>query len=183
MSDQPAPNPETPPSTGRRFRWLLIASLAVNLLVFGAMAGAWVFGHRHGHMRGWGPTPMEHGLMFFSRSLPEERRDMVRKHLKDGRAAAKPIREELRQARLRAAEILMSPDFTTDKLKAAMDAIGAADQRMRQNGADVVVKAVEGLNPEERKSLGQHWQRRLQFEDRRRKRSGKDAPPGEGGPD
>ena len=179
MSDQSPPATPAPAVTGKRMRWLLVASLAVNLLVLGAVAGAWVFGHRHGHGRGWGPTPMELGQMFFSRTLPQERRDMVRRYLKDGRQAAKPIREDLRAARQRAAEVLVSPDFTIDKLKAAMDEIGNVDQRMRQNGVDVLLKAVEGLTPEDRNALGKGWSRRLQREERRGKRH--DTDPGAGG--
>lgn len=179
MSDVTHMDPTPGPAPRSRWRWLLIASLALNFLVLGAMAGAWVFGHRHGPGR-WGATPMEHGLMHFSRQLPEDRREAVRRHLKEGRQAMKPLKEDLRKARISAAEVLGSADYTPEKMRAAMEAAGAADLKLRQNGVDVVIKAIGTLTPEDRKSLSEAWSRRLKHEDRRNRKFDKndDGPKG-----
>lgn len=176
MSDPRSPGADQSPASagpGRK-RWLLVASLALNLLVLGAFAGAYFFGPRHGPGR-WGATPMEFGLMHFSRKLPEERRNGVREVLREGRKAAKPLREDLRKAREAAALVLGSPDYTTEKMQAALEQIGVAEDSLRRNGAAVVVKAIERLTPEDRKSLSEAWTKRLERHDKRRKSQGKES--------
>lgn len=168
MSETLPPQASPAAAPSRRGRWLLIASLAFNLLVAGALAGAFFFGPKHGPGR-WGATPMEFGLMHFSRKLPEDRRTAVREVLRDGRKAAKPMRAQLRDARQAAADVLGSADYSADRMQAALDQIGVVEDGLRRNGVSVVVKALDKLTPEDRKSLSEAWSKRLERHDRRRK--------------
>jgi uncharacterized membrane protein len=179
----PAAPAPAPAATGRGLRWLLIASLALNLLVAGALAGLWLKGPPpHGPHRG-GPSATAFGLMMFSRDLPPERREAVRKPLREARRAARPLREDMRAARTRAAEVLAAPDFTAEKLKAAMDEIGAVETRLRGSGVDALVGAVGALTPEERRKLSEVWKRRLEQGERRKGKQGRDGPGKDGPPD
>jgi uncharacterized membrane protein len=155
-----SPASATPaPSSGRR--WLLVGSLALNLLFLGGLAAIWwkgplpVYGHP-------GPTQTPFGLMKFARDLPPERRDAVRRHLKDARTDMRGLRDELRVARQMAADVLKSPDYTADKMSAALGAIAAADNRIRDRGSAALLAAIGELTPEERQELAGSWQRRLE---------------------
>lgn len=175
----PGPVPIAPSGKPGRGRWLLIASLAFNLLVAGALAGAFFFGPKHGPGR-WGATPMEFGLMHFSRKLPEDRRVAVREVLREGRKTAKPLRAQLRDARLTAANVLGSADYSADRMQAALAQIGVIEDGLRRNGVSVVVTALDKLTPEDRKALSEIWTKRLERHDKRRKgrtpeKDGKDA--------
>lgn len=159
MTDTTPASAALPPSSGRR--WLLVGSLALNLLFLGGLAALWWKGPMPGYGHP-GPSQTAFGLMKFSRDLPPERRDAVRKHLKDARGDLRGMRDELLAARRNAAEVLASPDYTPEKMQAALDAIAAADQRIRDRGTGALVKAIGELTPEDRAALASLWQRRLE---------------------
>lgn len=172
MSDTSmAPPTASAPSSG--WRWLLISSLALNLLFIGGLGALWFKGPPGpGH---WGASQTAFGIMKFSRDLPPERRDAVRQHLKDARQGLKDLRAELRAARLKAAEVLASPSYAPEQLKAALEAIASAENRMRDAGSVALLKSIGELTPEERQSLAEAWTRRLEKPQRRRAKSDKDS--------
>jgi len=178
VTDTSPASAELAPSSGRR--WLLVGSLALNLLFLGGLAALWWKGPMPGY--GYlGPSQTAFGIMRFSRDLPPERRDAVRRHLKDARIELRGLREELLAARRNATEVLNSADYTPEKMRAALDAIAAADQRIRDRGTDALVNAIGELAPEERATLAASWQRRLEKPAGRKERPGKsdvdDVPP------
>jgi uncharacterized membrane protein len=118
--------------------------------------------------------------MKFSRELPAERRDAVRRHLKDARPALRAAQDELRQARAKAAEVLGSPTYTADAMRAALDGVASTDNRLRTMGTDALMKAIGELTPEDRQKLAESWTRRLEREQKRRgKRDREDGRPGD----
>lgn len=119
----------------------------------------------------WGPSQTAFGLMRFSRDLPPERRDAVRKHLKEARQGLKALRADLRTARQKAAEVLGSQSFAPEQFQSALEAIGSAEGRMRDTGAAAVAKAVGELAPDERQRLAEAWKRRFNQEHRRKGQS------------
>jgi uncharacterized membrane protein len=150
--------PVLPPSSGRR--WLLVGSLAVNLVFLGGLAALWWKGPIAGYGHP-GPSQSAFGLMKFSRDLPPDRRDAVRQHLKAARADLRRLREDLLAARRNAAEVLKSADYTPQNMQTALDAIATADQRIRDRGTAALVNAIGELTPAERAALATSWQRRL----------------------
>ncbi len=76
----------------RRLRLALIFSLALNALIIGAVGGALLFA-RHGHGGGWHGRK-DFGLYGFARTLPEDRRDVIRTAIKDGWTKLKPLRKD-----------------------------------------------------------------------------------------
>ena len=172
MSDtSTTPPTASAPSAGRR--WLLIGSLALNLLFIGGLGALWFKGPPGpGH---WGPSQTAFGIMRFSRDLPPERRVAVRQHLKEARQVLKDLKAELRVARLKAAEVLASPSYTPEQLKAALDAIASGENRMRDVGSVALLKSIGELTPEERQKLAEAWTRRLEKQQRRKGKSDKDS--------
>jgi uncharacterized membrane protein len=168
----------TPPAAiqpSRGLRWLLVVSLALNLLVAGAVLALWIKGPpRHGPH---GPTQTAFGLLRFSDELPPERREAVRRHLRESRPELRALRGDLRTARSKAVDALQSPSFTLEEMKTALDAISAADGRLRDAGASTLLKAIGELTAEERDKLAQAWKRRLDREQRRKGKPGKDGSP------
>lgn len=175
MSETSTSVPASAGPSGRR--WLLVGSLALNLLFIGGLAALWVHGPPGlGHR---GPSQTAFGLMKFSRDLPPDRREAVRKHLKDARQGLKDLRAELRAARQKASEVLASSSYSAEQMQAALAAVANAENRMRDVGSAALVKAIAELTPDERQKLAEAWNRRLQKEQRRTGKSGKDDP-GEG---
>ena len=176
-------DPSTPSASGaspRRWRWLLVASLALNLLFVGGVTALWLKGPP-GHGR-WGASQTAFGIMRFSGGLPPERREAVRKHLREARSNLKNVREDLRSARRRAAEVLASSDYTTEKMKVALDAVAENDNRMRALGTAALMSAIGELTPDDRLKLAEAWMKRLERETRRRGRRDSDETAEGGGP-
>lgn len=161
MSVADTPDAPVPAPSGQRTKWLLIASLGLNLLIAGAVAGA-MFMHRGGPHGRWGIGPQDFGLMGFARSLPPERRDMVREELKGLRGALKPMRQEIRAAREEAANLLAADPFDRNALKAALVKVGTAEQSMRGTSVDRLLGVIDRFTPAERQSLSAAWKKKME---------------------
>lgn len=182
------------PSGSGWLKLVLIGSLALNLLVAGGALGSWWTHGRHGgpfgnRMLGVPRGGEEVGIAGFARQLPAERRQVIRKILRETKPDFAPLREEVRNARKAAAEVLASDPFDATKVRDAFAAIDAAEARLRSAARESVIKAAESMAPEERRALSAWWQERRPglFRERgpqgggerRHKRDGpRDAPPG-----
>lgn len=178
MTDVSEPSPETAQAKrARRLKYALIASLAVNLLVVGAVAGM-MFGfakHRphFGHGRG-----EDFGLMGLTRHLPEERRKEIRKDLRADRERLRPLVDEIRAARREAADKLVAEPFDKAALEAAILAAGEKERALRQTAVTSFVGHAERLTASERKMLSEWWLKKNQpFKPRRGKKGKDDEPP------
>jgi uncharacterized membrane protein len=170
LSDLSTPAP--PAGSARKWRWLLLISVALNLVFVGGLAALWWKGPP-GPWRG-GASQTAFGLMKFSRELPDERRDAVRRHLKEARPVLKAAQVELRQARAKAAEVLGSASYTPEAMRAALDAVAATDNRLRSMGTDALMKAIGELTADDRQKLAASWTRRLEREQRRKGKRDRD---------
>jgi uncharacterized membrane protein len=141
-------------------KWALIASLAVNLLIIGGAIGHHFMGP-HGHpWRGEGRGGDEMGIMGYVRKLPAERRAELSKIVKSGRPDVKVLREDIRKARIGAAEALSAEPFDREKVRAALGAIGAAETRLKQASSDSFLAAAGQMTAEERSGLVAWWKKR-----------------------
>jgi uncharacterized membrane protein len=143
----------------RRLKHMLIASLAFNLLVVGAVAGAMIFGPHGPRHRGGSPGD-EYGLMGFTRALSADRKGPIRKAIKEQRETFKPLREAVDEARREAADVLVEEPFSKDKLKQAFDKINEADVKLKSAGQGMLLSTAEGLTPDERRALKDWWEKR-----------------------
>ena len=163
-------------------KWLLIASLALNLLIIGGAAGAF-WSHRHGgrHFGHW--QGREHGLMGFLRELAPERQGELRAALEAEREKIKPLREGVKEEWKETNAVLGVEPFDKEKFNAAMTRMIDAETRIRTVISGALVETAVKLNPGERQKL-KAWREKqgMRFGGRRgwreRMREGRDGGPG-----
>lgn len=154
----------TTPATGsRRMKYVLIGSLALNLLFIGAVVGMGFKKHHHGP--GGGP---HFGLMGLTRVLPEERRKEVEEILKKEYAAMRPAMEELHKARHEAADRLAAEPFDRAGLERAIAALSEKEQSLRSATLETFLTEAARLNADERKQLADRWRKRADWMARHR---------------
>ena len=175
MSD--VAQPAAPQDNGkRRLKYALIASLALNLLIIGAVAGT-MYGFRKHHPR-FAERGEDFGMMGLTRVLPEERRKEMRKLLRADRANLRPLMEEIRAARRDAADKLGAEPFDRAALEAAIANVAEKERAVRSAAVATFLGHAEKLTAEERTKLADWWRKRSEP---RKKQDDKD-PPQKGGP-
>ncbi len=171
----------------RRSRWIwiaLVASLAVNLLVLGAVGGSmWVFRHGgHGHA---GQAMGSHHMRRFIGSLPKARQAEVRRVLGDARRGGRPQWREVWQARRAALKELEREPFDRGAYAGALKQVHVAERRARAGTNKAYVDLAAVLTAEERRGFvkwvrdrrghRRYWRRK--FRERRHPRERDGAPP------
>lgn len=118
------PDMSSEPQTQRAPRWMkvtLVISLAVNLLVIGAVIGA---GLSHGGKQ----SPRKHeargeGVNMITDALPKEERRALGKEVRRALRADPQIRDTLRAEIEALASLMRSPDFSVGALEAQLTVI------------------------------------------------------------
>ncbi len=134
-------------------RWavvLLVASLALNLLVVGAVGGAMF---RYGPQGGWGGRHPGGNALGFVATLPAERRQQLLSSLDVQRQQLIALRSDLRLATRARQEALAAEPFERARLVQAQQRLLAADARLREKLGDFLVETASKLTPEERRRL------------------------------
>ena len=151
MSDTATINVDMPqkPKASRRLWTVLIASLALNLLMMGAIGGTfWRF--RHGQ-----PPfgPMAFVSMSFLHHLPAERR----KSLSDVLAKFRDFRwqswRQLKIARDAAGQALVAEPFDPNVLEDRLRTMQRGELAMRDDFIPMLVEVAKALTPDERQDL------------------------------
>ncbi len=156
-----AASPETAMHRVPRWIWVtLVASVSVNLLLIGLMAGAAWFRHRAG-----GPFATAASPMGFIRMLPKERRDAIRSAAPEAFANMRPHWQAVRQARREADRLLTTEPFSAETFLAAHRRMIEADAAARRAASQILADTAARMTPEERaQMLGwrdrQRWWRR-----------------------
>lgn len=170
--------PVAPPDSGKkRLKYALIASLALNLLILGAVAGTMYTFHKHGR-----PPPggrEDFGLMGLSRDFPGDRKKAFRKELRADREKLRPLLDEANTARREAADALAAEPFDRAKLEAAITKVRDRERDVRQSAIALFLGHAETLTPDERKKLADWWRKKAEFRAKRRHDDDKpdDEPP------
>jgi uncharacterized membrane protein len=158
-------------------KFLLVASLAVNLLIAGA-AG----------MRYFNPERLERwsGASFtqllprkFMSDLPNERRREFLDLLKSRRDSFRESRADMRDVALRFAEALERNPYDEAKATAAVQDFTRLSNQMVDSGTLVTLQIVQKLSPEERILLAQRVRERVERMQQRRGKKQSDQPDGE----
>jgi uncharacterized membrane protein len=177
VSDLSQPPGTAPDPVKRRLKYGLIASLALNLAIIGAVAGSMLGHGRHPPPRsGQGE---DFGMMGLTRVLPDDRRKEMRKLLRTDRENLRPLMDEVRAARRTAADKLAAEPFDRAALEAAIASVAEKERALRQSAVTAFVGHVESLKPDERAKLAEFWRKKSESP-RRRKKDDKDeadAPP------
>lgn len=142
----------------KRRRWLLIAlfaSLGVNLLVAGAMAGAaWRF--RHGPpMVPMEMRAMNGNLLRFAGALPQPRRAQLWRETDEERRALRPLRAEVLAAQDDVRAALLAEPFDISRFEAAQAKVLAAEVKARSAAQKLFVVIAGKLTREERAAFAQ----------------------------
>lgn len=166
----------TPVAPRKPVNWLvvaLVASLAVNLLVAGAVAARWYVGsgpERYARLTQTQLIPR----MFF-RDLDRDRRAEL---LKVFKAQDKSIRDGRRAVKAQVAEIadaLEAEPYDAARVKAAVAGFTARSEALFALGGDAAMALIDRLTPDERRMMAERLRAR---DDRGHGRSGDGKPAG-----
>lgn len=172
----------------RSFPWrtVVFASLAVNLLLIGAVIGGYASGLRL--ERAAGPhdrmdmrQPPRGG---FLGALPDKERALVREDLRRSFLATRDLRAAARVAREDVMNLATGDTYDVEAVRAALGRMREADLAVAQAFHDAVAETLADLTPDQRRDALEAFVRdRLgmgggRFRDRRRGRDGE----GEGEP-
>lgn len=125
----------------------LVASICVNLLLAGMMAGQ----HWQG---GPGRMGMFGGVL---RDMPEEARPLVKEVLDANRAEFDARRAAADEARQRVAAVLQADAIDQAQLDAALGEMQLRMADLYQQGQQVMVEVAQKLPPELRKDWAKKW--------------------------
>jgi len=144
MSETTRPSRFSP----RTLRWVLIGSLALNVLVIGAVASTFCISHFGGssHAGGFKSPP----LLGFARTLPRERSDVIRQKVADAQPNLETARRGIRDARAAVRAALSAEPFDQAKFDTALDGIVEADTKEARAKATLFADTVRELTPQER---------------------------------
>jgi len=138
-----------PDPVRRAPRWLLVAlfaSIALNLVIVGSVAGAmWRF--RKPPPWAGAITP---NLLGYASTLSPERRKQLWEQTAGERRHIRPFRREVRAAREETVKALLAEPFDQAVFKSAQQRQAEAESRARQAVQELYVKIAAGLSPEER---------------------------------
>jgi len=143
------------PVVRRAPRWLLVvlfASLAVNLVIVGSVAGAvW----RHRGPPAWAGVVIPN-LLGYASTFPPERRRQIWELTRDERSRIRPFRREVRAAREETIKALVAEPFDRQRFLAAQAKQAEAENRARVAVQDLYVKIADNLTADERQAFA-HW--------------------------
>ncbi|MFA5899301.1 MAG: periplasmic heavy metal sensor [Hyphomicrobium sp.] len=142
----------------RFLRWLLIGSLALNVLIIGAVVSTLCVAHFGGGHAG--PGFRGSLLLGFARTLPRERADIVRQKIADAQPNLETLRRGMRDARAGVRAALSAQQFDQAKLDSALEGIVTAEANEARGKTALFAETVGVLTPEERIQLHQWLQER-----------------------
>lgn len=153
LANGPNIDPSTVVQPLRSRRWLLLASLALNVLLVGLIVGAVWRGTREGGA-GFGPRPGGPGQMFaYLASLPPERRATIIREGKLARGEVRELRRHVREAQRERIAALTADTFDRDRYAAAQTRLDNAEARLRELLATSLKNAAAAMTPDERRAF------------------------------
>ncbi|MEZ5907573.1 MAG: periplasmic heavy metal sensor [Hyphomicrobiaceae bacterium] len=154
MSASQQPRPSGRAGASRLFWVVLIASLAINLLIAGALIGRTLASH-HG---GWFGHSFGGSQRAFVRRLPEERRKAIRDIIARDAPKLAPVWRKLRQERREVARRLRADSFDRLAFLPALERLHTAEADARAAARPMLAEIAAVLSPEERRMfLRNQW--------------------------
>ena len=132
----------------QKLKWIVLASILLNVLLVGILFGQLP---RRMDRDVYRQQIMEQAV----KKLPESTRDPFRQKLADMRAAAEPIRSQIREARDESIRIVTTEPFD----EAAFDRQVKKINDLRVQMANILKEAAKNLPPDQRRALGETMKR------------------------
>ena len=133
-----------PPARRNRTRWVLVASLGLNLVAAGIIGGAILKG----------PPPPDPGpgpaLWSFARALPDPYRDDLGRSLRATRKEWIGPREAMESLSRRMAAALRAEPFDPAAVRALLAERNDVAHRLGLQGADLLMAQIARMSPEDR---------------------------------
>ena len=134
-------------------RTALFVSLAVNVLLLGAIVGGGLAGLRQQHARDTQTVARAPNMRVLMQSLPPTRAAEVREHVVGAWRDAQAERRAARQARLEIARVAGAEPYDVAAAKTAFANMRAADARVAAKFHDVVAEAMASMTVAERRAM------------------------------
>ena len=161
--------PDPVPVARTRWHWwriVLIVSLALNLLVGGAVVSRFFM---HEHMQRFGGISNVQLIpRHFLSDLPRERRAELLTVFRGHAAKIRAERQASRAAAAKLADVLEAEPYDEAKLRVVAAEFGDTGNRVIAQGIDAAMELIAKLTPEERKLLAEHIRKRGEGGRRRR---------------
>jgi uncharacterized membrane protein len=132
----------------RKLKWTILLSILLNVLLVGILFGQLP---RRMDRDIYRQQIMEQAV----KKLPESAREAFRQRLDHMRAAAEPIRSQIREARDESIRIVIAERFD----EAAFDRQVKKINDLRVQMADILKEAAKNLPPDQRRALGETMRR------------------------
>ena len=141
---------QTAPKTRRRWtRWLLIGSLALNLLVIGALVGFAV----RGPVPKYGAAPVLPGALSLLRAVPDSHRGVVRDALRDHRESLRAQRGDVNQMRQAFLSEIEKDPLDRSELERLLASFGDIESGISSKGRAILLQVVLDMDHASRLEL------------------------------
>lgn len=150
------------PRTRRGIKIALGVSLAVNLLIFGAIGGAMLNGRPDGPVRDRVDLVRTLGLGPLGRALEREDRDRIVARVGRDRAAVRAERAALLAATMDFVEAVESEPFDRDATAAALAMQRDHVRGLQERGHEALLEQLERMTPEARAGFAERLRRSLE---------------------
>lgn len=121
---------------------LLIGSLAINLMVAGALSAKWLQERRPEAPMAWS-----------ARDLPPETRQKLQPVFEEAKTTVAPLRRSLREQERDLREVLRREDIDPDALESALLAMQEASQAYQREMHRLALEVLPTLSPRERRMV------------------------------
>ena len=144
-------SPDIPAKSSRWWTALLVVSLAINLLIGGAVAAR--FFTREGHERLMGASYTQLIPRRFFTEIPRERRRVLLDILKQYRNDFRGDRDAFETAAAKLADALVIEPYDVEKVKLVINEFASQAGKLAARGGDAALDILAQLSPDERKIL------------------------------
>lgn len=152
---------DKPSRKGRLFKWVLVVSLGLNLVVIGVFAGAalrFSGGDKDGRFHE--ARILSSGTAFV-RALPKEARRDLREAMRQGGGKDLPSRGEQRAIFEQMVTALRQDPFDLDQVRALLNAQGEFSHEIRERGQEGWLKVVAQMSASERAQVADRLEKGL----------------------
>jgi len=145
--------------TPQKLKWILVASLILNVFLVGGLAGG-AYRLLWSEQAPLANKIAQRGLRFVAEDLSSEQRRSFQKLLRETRREARPLIASAREARVEVRKLVAAPSFDREAVTAAIARTREADVAVRMRVEQALISFAEALPAEDRQKLADGLARR-----------------------